>query len=239
MGTTDRGNSLWLIPALLTAAGVAGVGVALVLGTSARPADSPKTALSAPPVLVDWFGGASQQNIEALAFLFASENETGSLLLWALQALSANNWARLLAGKHPKVKSIADMLRAGIEKATKRWHYGLDWGPQYDKPRKITRWAATTRGLAKSSVGWRYFEFAQRLLENRIPLDELRGKRGETMVPRAQWSTPVSFLQYEGFGETVQRQAGEGADTDVETVLRRWHTPPLIASVEGVRFYGR
>ena len=89
-----------------------------------------------------------------------------------------------------------------------------------------------------SAVGWRFFEFAERLLKNQIALTELHGRRGETMPPASDWHRMTSFLQYEGFGETVQRQAGEDAETDPEKVLERWGSPRLIASVEGVRFYG-
>lgn len=236
MERADRSLWLLLLPGFAATAGVVAAGV--LLGTAAPSNQRPAPAQPISPP-VDWFGGASAANMEALGYLFASENESGSLLLWTLQALSANNWAGLLARKHPQVRSIADMLRAGYEKSAKRWHFGLDWGPQYDKVRKITRWAATTKGLSKSSLNWRFFEFASRLLKNELNLAELTGKRGERMIPWEQWGDPVSFLQYEGFGETVQRQVGADVDTDVEHVLRRWDQPRLITSVEGVRFYGR
>ena len=66
---------------------------------------------------------------------------------------------------------------------------------------------------------------------------DLRGKRGEVMPPWHEWTLINSFLQYEGFGETVIRQAGPDAETDPEAVLSRWGKPRLVASVEGIRFY--
>ena len=183
--------------------------------------------------MISWFGGASRDNIDALAFLFASENANGSLLLWALQALAANNFAKQLGRAHPQVRSIADMLKSGINKATRKRVYGLPWGHQYDKQTRIKRWAATTEGLQASGVGWRFFEFAERLLKNQIALNELRGRRGERMPPESDWHRMTSFLQYEGFGETVLRQAGEEAETDPDKVLERWGSPRLFASEIG------
>ena len=54
--------------------------------------------------MISWFGGASRANIDALAFLFASENAKGSLLLWTLQALAANTFAKQLGRAHPQVE---------------------------------------------------------------------------------------------------------------------------------------
>ena len=136
----------WLLPVALV--GAAAAGLVAVVGTS-RPSTEPPADKQPPPAALPnilWFGGASRENIDGLAFLFASENEHGSLLLWALQALAANTFAKLLGRAHPQVKSIADMLRSGIHKPTRKRLYGLAWGPQYDKGARITRWAATTAG---------------------------------------------------------------------------------------------
>jgi hypothetical protein len=234
---------VWLLPVAL--AGTAATAAALLLGTnkpSTAPAGdaikSPPASPSPPLPSIAWFGGASRANIDGLAFMFASENANGSLLLWTLQALAANTFAKQLGRAHSQVKSIADMLKSGINKATRKRLYALPWGPQYDKATKIKRWAATTEGRQPSAVGWRFFEFAERLLKNQIALTDLRGRRGEKMPPESDWHLMTSFMQYEGFGETVLRQAGEDAETDPEKVLERWGSPRLIASVEGVRFYG-
>ncbi|MBL9004973.1 MAG: hypothetical protein JNJ46_12050 [Myxococcales bacterium] len=228
----------WLLPVALV--GAAAAGVAAVVGTSKPSAVPPtdKQTPAEPMPTIAWFGGSSRENIDGLAFLFASENEHGSLLLWALQALAANTFAKQLGRAHAQVKSIADMLKSGIHKPTRKRLYGLQWGPQYDKEAKIKRWAATSAGQHSGRVAWHFFEFAERLLRNQIALSELRGRRGETMPPESDWQRMTSFLQYEGFGETVLRQAGEEAETDPDKVLASWGSPRLIASVEGVRFYG-
>jgi hypothetical protein len=234
-----RNESLaWLLPVALV--GAAAAGVAALVGTS-KPSAEPHADKQPPPAPlpnIAWFGGASRENTDALAFLFASENQNGSLLLWALQALAANTFAKQLGRAHAQVKSIADMLRSGIHKPTRKRLYGLAWGSQYDKNAKIKRWAATSAGQHPGRVAWHYFEFAERLLKNQIALTELRGRRGETMPPESDWGRMTSFLQYEGFGETVFRQAGEEAETDPDKVLASWGSPRLIATVEGVRFYG-
>jgi hypothetical protein len=228
----------WLLPVALV--GAAAAGVAAVVGTSKPSAVPPadKQTPAEPLPTIAWFGGSSRDNIDALAFLFASENEHGSLLLWALQALAANTFAKQLGRAHAQVKSIADMLRSGIHKPTRKRLYGLAWGPQYDKNAKVKRWAATSAGQHPGRVAWHFFEFAERILKNQLALAELRGRRGETMPPESDWQRMTSFLQYEGFGETVLRQAGEEAETDPDKVLASWGSPRLIASVEGVRFYG-
>ncbi len=232
----------WLLPVALL--GSAATATALLVATSkpnTAPAGTGTGPMPAPsPVLptISWFGGASRDNIDALAFLAASENEHGSLLLWALQALAANTFAKQLGRAHAQVKSIADMLKSGIHKPTRKRLYGLAWGPQYDKEAKIKRWAATSAGQKPGRVAWHFFEFAERLLKNQISLTDLRGRRGEAMPPSSDWGRMTSFLQYEGFGETVLRQSGEEAETDPDKVLASWGSPRLIAAVEGVRFYG-
>ena len=150
----------------------------------------------------------------------------------------ASTFAKQLGRAHAQVKSIADMLKSGIHKPTRKRLYGLAWGPQYDKEAKIKRWAATSAGQKPGRVAWHFFEFAERLLKNQISLTDLRGRRGEAMPKEADWQRMTSFLQYEGFGETVLRQAGEDAETDPDKVIASWGSPRLIASVEGVRFYG-
>lgn len=232
----------WLLPAALL--GTAATATAMLVSSSkpqTEPAGGTHVPSAEPTSLLPeiiWFGGPSRPNIDALAFLFASENEQGSLLLWALQALAANTFAKQLGRAHAQVKSIADMLRSGIHKPTRKRLYGLPWGPQYDKQARITRWAATSAGQHPTRVAWHYFEFAERLLKNQIALTDLRGRRGEHMPPASDWQRMTSFLQYEGFGETVLRQAGEEAETDPDKVIASWGSPRLIALVEGVRFYG-
>ena len=237
-----KGDGLvWLIPAALvgTAATAAALLVASTKPSTVPPGGATEPAPSQPPQpVISWFGGASRANVDALAFMFASENPRGSLLLWALQALAANTFARQLGRTRSQVQSIADMLKSGYDQAKRKRVYGLPWGLQYDKATKIKRWAATTEGKRPSAVGWHFFEFAERLLKNQIALTELRGRRGETMPPQSDWHRMSSFLQYENFGETVLRQAGEDAETDPDKVLESWGSPRLIASVEGVRFYG-
>ena len=235
---------LWLIPAALV--GTAATAAALLIGGgkpntvpsggAKEPGSAPLPALASLPA-ISWFGGASRANIDALAFMFASENANGSLLLWALQGLAANNFAKQLGRAHKRIVSIGDMLQSGIDKGSGKRLYDLEWGPQYDKARKITRWASTAAGRAPLRVNWMKFEMAERLLLNRVEFTELRGKRGEQMPPRSEWTRINSFLQYEGFGETVIRQAGPDAETDPEAVLSRWGAPRLVASVEGIRFY--
>jgi len=233
---------MWIVQAAF--AGTAATAAAILVGGRKPQSDpaggmrTPQAAPASPLPDIAWLGGASRENIEALAFLFASENEHGSLLLWALQALAANTFAKQLGRAHAQVKSIADMLKSGIHKPTRKRLYGLAWGPQYDKAARITRWAATTAGQHPSRVAWHLFEFAERLLKNQIALVDLRGRRGEMMPPASDWQRMTSFLQYEGFGETVLRQAGEEAETDPDKVLASWGSPRLIASVDGVRFYG-
>jgi hypothetical protein len=188
---------------------------------------------------VDWFGGSSRENVDGLAFMFASENEHASLLVWALQALAANNFARQLARTRPRIRSIADMLKSGVKgpKGAKVRLYGLDWGKQYDKATGIKRFASTARGRERISVTWPKFEMAERLLSNSIDLYSLRGHRGELVPPVADWRRVNSFLQYENFGEIVQRQVGDSGEHTPESVLDDWGNARLIASVEGIRFY--
>lgn len=223
---------LWVPAAVAAGAGV----LALIAAMSSRTDTARELPLGDAPL--DWLGGDTHKNIEALGFLFASENETGSHLLWALQAMAANNFARNLVRSRPRIRSIADMLQSGVNKETRRRLYDLGWGPQYDRKTKVNRWASTSRGMQPTQVSWRFLEFAERLLKNRIVLSGLVGKRGERMPSAQVWGRISSFLQYEGFAEIVRRQAGSDAESDPDVVVRSWGQPRLLASVEGVRFYG-
>lgn len=226
-----------LLPlALLLGAGTIAAGAAaLVLGgrKPARPAPAPEPVSAR----LEWFGGVTRFNLDALAFLFASENENASLLVWALQALAANNFARQLGRTRPRIRSIGDMLQSGVEKKTKQRFYALGWGPQYDRVTKITRWGATNAGRTPLRVNWRFFEAAERFLLNKIDLTSLHGKRGEEIPPPYEWMRINSFLQREHFGETVIRQAGPDAEQDPAKVVAQWGKPRLVASVEGLDFY--
>lgn len=225
------------LPLALAAVGTAlAASAALVLGGGrSQPAEPrPEPEPSSPKL--EWFGGVNRFNVDALAFLFASENEDASLLVWALQALSANNFARQLGRTLPGIRSIGDMLQSGVNKKLKQRYYKLGWGHQYDKETNITRWGATHKGKSPLKVAWRYFEMAERLLLNKIDFDTLRGRRGESMPPRYEWLRMNSFVQYEHFGETVIRQAGPEAETDMSKVVDKWK-PRLVISVEGLNFY--
>lgn len=236
-GQRTDSSGLWIPLALVAGAGTLAAAAAMILGGGSRT-PAPAAPLPPPPnPPVDWFGGVSRSNIDALAFMFASENESASLLMWALQALAANNFARQLGRSRKQITDIASMLQSGVDKGSGRRLYGLGWGPQYDKVKKITRWASTAAGRTPLRVNWTKFEMAERLLLNRVNYTELRGKRGETMPPWPEWTQTNSFLQYEGFGETVIRQAGPDTETDPAAVLSRWGGPRLVASVEGVHFY--
>jgi len=246
--TARKNSSIILVPLLLGGGAVAAALIAALApqglapqGSAPLPPPPPKPREPETPIAVDWFGGSIRRNIDALAFMFASENEDGSFLLWSLQALAANNFAKQLGRSRQQIRSIADMLTSGIDKSTKpkRRVFGLDWGPQYDKQKQITRWASTQAGRKPMAVSWRYYEFAQRLLENKINLAGLKGRRGESMPDLSEWTRITSYLQYERFAETVIRQAGDDAETDVDKLLEKWGKPRLIADVEGVRFYGR
>ncbi len=199
-----------------------------------------------PPVLgnfpttpIAWMGGATRSNVDALRFMLASENPRHSLLVWALQSLAANNWTYLLSRKDPRIQSLRDMLQSGMDRHTKKRLYDLNWGVQADRKSGIVRWASTHAGKQPSSVPWYITEFAERILTNRLDLHALHGRRGEVMPPEPDWLQITSFLQYEGFAETVRVQVGNDSETDPDKVVKRWGNPRLIASVEGIRFYGR
>lgn len=234
----------WMPLAIVAGVGTLAAAGALLL-TRRKHEEPPVLDLPAPRI--EWLGGMTRPNLDALAFLFASENPNASLLVWALQALSANNFARQLAHSDRRITSIRDMLQSGIEKKTiklpsgiekktRKRFYELGWGRQYDKERHITRWGATSAGRTPLKVQWHFFEMAERLLLNRVEFQELRGKRGETMPPSREWTRMNSFLQYEEFGETVIRQAGEDAETDPDVVAAKWKAR-LVISIEGLRFY--
>lgn len=238
----DRAPS-WVFPL----AALAGLGtIAATTAALISMRQSRTAAVKGSPVAVSqvelplrWVGGPSRENIDALAYMFATENDDASLLVWTLQALAANNFARQLARSHHQITSIAAMLRSGIDKSKKPYKrlYGLDWGPQYDKEKKIQRFAGTTRGKRPLSVTWPKFELAERLLVNRINFAELRGRRGETMPPSWEWIRINSFLEYENFGEIVVRQAGDDAEKNPDVVVASWGNARLVSAVEGLRFY--
>jgi len=236
---SEKPGSGAAVPLLLAGLGVAlATGAALVIGGGAKSRTEPApTAEPSQPIKLDWFGGVSRFNIDALAFLFATENENASLLVWALQALAANNFARQLGRTRPKIRSIGDMLQSGVNKKLKKRFYSLGWGLQYDRSTNITRWGGTTAGTNPLAVNWRYFEAAERFLLNKIKLDELHGKRGESMPPKSEWLRINTFLQHERFGETVIRQAGPDAETDPSKVVAEWGKPRLVIAVEGLHFY--
>ena len=191
----------------------------------------------AGPVRIDWLGGNTAENRDAVRFLLASENPRSSALVWALQALAANNWAHLLARKHAQVRSLCDMLQAG-RGSSKQWLFRLGWGPQANRTTGVIRWASTSAGLHPEQVSPVITAFARQLLDNQVDFGALRGRRGERMPPIADWSRIHSFLQYEGFAQIVRAQVGPGAETDPEKVLAAWGHPRRMAAVEGVHFYG-
>lgn len=189
------------------------------------------------PRSIDWLGGDTADNRDALRFMLASENPRSSTLVWALQAIAANNWARLLARKHPQVRSLRDMLQSGVG-PSKRRLFDLGWGPQASRATGITRWASTSAGLHPQQVSPVLTGFARQLLENEVDFAALRGRRGELMPPPSEWPRIHSFLQYEGFAQIVRAQVGPSAESNPEHVIAAWGHPRRIAAVEGVYFYG-
>ena len=189
------------------------------------------------PRAIEWLGGNTAENRDALRFLLASENPRSSTLVWALQAIAANNWTRLLGRKHTQVRSLQDMLQSGVG-ASHRRLFHLGWGPQANRTTGMTRWASTSAGLHPERVSPGITAFASALLANQVDFAELRGRHGERMPPPSEWPRIHSFLQYEGFAQIVQAQVGSGAETDPEKVVAAWGHPRRIAAVEGVHFYG-
>ena len=104
------------------------------------------------------------RNIDGLAFLFASRTSTARCCSGRCKALAANTFAKQLGRAHAQVKSIADMLRSGIHKPTRKRLYGLRGD------RSTTRKRRSNAGLRRAQgnpgrVAWHFFEFAERLLE--------------------------------------------------------------------------
>ena len=221
----------WPVALLLGGAVLAGATTTAFLLAGGTPPGSPG------PGRIHWLGGNTAENRDAVRFLLASENPRSSALVWALQALAANNWAHLLARKHEHVRSLRDMLQAG-RGSSKQWRFQLGWGPQADRTTGIIRWASTSAGVHPEQVSPVITAFASLLLENQVDFTALRGRRGERMPPAAEWSRVHSFLQYEGFAHIVRAQVGPGAETDPDKVLAAWGHPRRIAAVEGVHFYG-
>lgn len=223
----DGSNGLLIASLAAGAAAIAATALIVSSNQGATPVAKPK--------MVPWLGGVSRENVDALAFLFMSENEKASPLVWSMQAVAANNWAVQLArGGRTQIRSIADMLRSGV--VDKRRQYGLPWGLQYDKRTRVKRWAATTAGNTPTSVPMRAFELAERLLAGTTSPAQFVGRRGEVAPAADELARINSFLQFESFGETVQRQTGAAGAT-VEAVLKDWGRTRLVSSVEGVNFY--
>lgn len=241
MSDNDSRELVVLTVAGAVAVGLLGATVVLLSGKqqhASAPAPVPVPVM-VEPIKINWLGGPSDANIKALAYMFASENDSASPLVWALQALCANNFSRQLARKNSRISSIADMLQSGIDKSQvpHRRVYNLGWGRQWDKKTKIVRFAATDRGRDPLSITWPKFEMAARLLANRIDIAALKGRRGESAPEPREWISINSFLQYESFGEIVQRQAGDAAEKDPDVVVASWGKTRLVASVEGLRFF--
>jgi hypothetical protein len=159
--------------------------------------------------------------------------------VWALQAIAANNWARVVAQKHPEVKNIADMLQGGVKgpKGHKSWVFGLGWGTQFDKSTGVTRWASTRAGLQPDKVPAAISSFVQQLLSGSIDLVALRGPKGQALPDPSTWPKIRSFLQYKNFSQVVQAQQGDQAEHNPDDVVAAWGNPSLLADVDGVRFY--
>ncbi|MFO0577598.1 MAG: hypothetical protein U1A78_26640 [Polyangia bacterium] len=233
----------------------AGLGVAAVwltpsagasrVGPPAPPSPPAPPVPSAPPPpmisagvrangSIAWLG-PRPDNFEALRFMLASENPERSTLVWALQAIAANNWAHRVARVAPAVRSIRDMLQAGSVK--KKYTTGIGYGPQAERVKGIVRWAATSAALDGRRIAPAIDEFTSRLLSGQVDLAALRGRKGERMPSPKEYAQIISFLQADGFDDIVDRQIGPG-DYKVEDKIEAWGNPPLIVEVEGIRFYG-
>ena len=143
---------------------------------------------------IAWMG-ARADNFEALRFMLATENPDRSLLVWALQAIAANNWTHRVARVAPKVRSIKDMLQAGA--VAKKYTTGIGYGPQAVRSKRIVRWAGTTAAIDGRRIAPAIDEFTSRLLSGQVDLSALRGRKGERHAPApaagcTRWSRPVS-----------------------------------------------
>ena len=201
-----------------------------------KPSAKPVTPVQPQSYGTEWFGNPAD-NADAIAAMIASENPEGSYLLWSLQAAAANNFARRLGRAYPSyIKSIGDMLQSGIVKGKGRQRlFALGWGPQYNPQTHVTRFASTSamqRGIPR-----RFIDFALALIQGRLDIWALRGRRGEALPKLADPSQITSFLQIAHFAATVAAQGG--GESDPAKVVARWGNPPFIVEVEGVRFYGR
>ena len=187
---TRRGDGwMWILPVAL--AGTAATAAAVLLGSSAQrrsPTDTGGAEPASPLLPVHdlvWFGSAPRGKHRRAGVPFRiREREADRCCCGHCKRWPPTTSPSSLGGRISQVRSIADMLKSGIHKPTRKRVYGLPWGHQYDKQTKITRWAATTEGLHASAVGWRFFEFAERLLKNQIALTRLRGRRVRRCRPR-------------------------------------------------------
>lgn len=220
---------------------VAGVAIAGTIGAvilamrSAKPSAKAVSPVNQQNYGTEWFGNPAE-NADAIAALVASENPEGSYLLWSLQAAAANNFARRLGRAYPSyIKSIGDMLQSGIVKGKGQRLFALGWGPQYNPQTNVTRFASTS--AMRRGIPRRFTDFALALIQGRLDIWALRGRRGEALPKGADPRQITSFLQIAHFAATVRAQGG--GESDPAKVVARWGNPPLIVEVEGVRFYGR
>lgn len=220
---------------------VAGVAIAGTIGgvilamRSAKPSAKAVSPVSQQNYGTEWFGNPAE-NADAIAALVASENPEGSYLLWSLQAAAANNFAQRLGRAYPSyIKSIGDMLQSGIVKGKGQRLFALGWGPQYNPQTNVTRFASTS--AMRRGIPRRFTDFALALIQGRLDIWALRGRRGEALPKAADPRQITSFLQIAHFAATVRAQGG--GESDPAKVVARWGNPPLIVEVEGVRFYGR
>jgi hypothetical protein len=220
---------------------VAGVAIAGTIGgvllalRLAKPSAKPVTPVQPQNYGTEWFGSPAD-NADAIAAMIASENPEGSYLLWSLQAAAANNFARRLGRAYPSyIKSIGDMLQSGIVKGKGQRLFALGWGPQYNPQTNVTRFASTS--AMRRGIPRRFTDFALALIQGRLDIWALRGRRGEALPKGADPRQITSFLQIAHFAATVRAQGG--GESDPAKVVARWGNPPLIVEVEGVRFYGR
>lgn len=231
-GQRKNGDVGALVAGVAIAGTIGGVLLALRL---AKPSAKPVTPVQPQSYGTEWFGNPAD-NADAIAAMIASENPEGSYLLWSLQAMAANNFARRLGRAYPSyIKSIGDMLQSGIVKGKGQRLFALGWGPQYNPKTHVTRFASTS--AMQRGVPRRFTDFALALIQGRLDIWALRGRRGEALPRSADPAQITSFLQIAHFAAVVKAQGG--GESDPAKVVARWGNPPFIVEVEGVRFYGR
>ena len=84
------------------------------------------------------------------------------------------------------MKSIADMLKSGIHKPTRKRLYELAWGPQYDKKRRSSAGLRRAQGSIRAR-GVALLRVRRATSEEPDRTGELRGRRGEAMPPESDW----------------------------------------------------